>query len=251
MIYDRPKFLPGGDSALFVEFGDGIDPELNRRVRELHLAIQEAGLPGVVESVPSYRSLLVYYDPRLVCAEDLMAELDPLARQEGESVFPPPMVIEIPTIYGGHYGQDLDFVARHNGLSPEEVICLHSEREYLIYMLGFIPGFAYLGGVSPRIRTPRLATPRARIPAGSVGIAESQTGIYPAESPGGWRIIGRTPLELFDPAKEPPALLQAGNYVRFAPVSDREFIKIREQIEQTTYRLKQHPFTGEARDESV
>ncbi len=251
MIYDRPKFLPGGDSALFVEFGDTIDAELNRRVRELHLAIQEAGHPGVVESVPSYRSLLVYYEPRLVCAEHLMAELDRLARKAEESEFPRPMVIEIPTKYGGEHGQDLGFVARHNGLSLEEVIHLHSERDYLVYMLGFVPGFPYLGGISPRIRTPRLATPRARIPAGSVGIAGSQTGIYPADSPGGWRIIGRTPLELFDPAREPPALLQPGNYVRFTPTSEKEFISIREQIKQTTYRLKRHPFTGEARDEGL
>jgi len=251
MIYDRPKFLPGGDSALFVEFGDTIDPELNRRVRQLHLAIHEAGLPGVVESVPTYRSLLVYYEPQLVCAEDLIAGLDRLARKAGESELPPPVVIEIPTIYGGEYGQDLDFVARHNGLSPEEVIRLHSEKDYLVYMLGFIPGFPYLGGMSPRIRTPRLATPRARIPAGSVGIAGSQTGIYPAESPGGWRIIGRTQLKLFDPARKPPALLQAGGYVRFAPINDGEFIRIREQIGQATYRLKKHPVTGEARDEGV
>ena len=249
MIYETPRFLPGGDSALFIELGDAIDPELNRRVRRMHLAIEEAGLTGVVEVVPAYCSLLVYYEPRRTNREDLVAALDLLSRTAEEREFPQPMITEVPTAYGGEHGQDLDFVARHNGLSAEEVVHLHAGRDYLIYMLGFIPGFPYLGGMSPRISTPRLATPRAKIPTGSVGIAGNQTGIYPEESPGGWRLIGRTPLKLFHPDNKPPALLQMGDYVRFLPITESEFRLIGEQLERGTHRLKQYPVTRRANNE--
>ncbi len=245
MIYKRPRFLPGGDSALFIELGDTIDPELNRRIRRLHLAIQEATPPGLVETVPAYRSLLVCYEPREVSPQQLRASLELLIDKTEAGEFPAPKVTEVPTVYGGEYGPDLEFVAEHNGLSPEDVVRLHAGKAYLIYVLGFIPGFAYLGGLSPRIATPRLATPRARIPAGSVGIAGNQTGIYPAESPGGWRLIGRTPVELFHPEKEPPALLQMGDYVEFVPITAQEFSRIREEVEQGTYRPKETPLIRE------
>ena len=249
MIYESPRFLPGGDSALFVELGDAIDPELNRHVRRMHLAIEEAGLTGVVEAVPAYCSLLIYYEPRRTSPEDLVASLDRLSRRVEEREFPQPMITEVPTVYGGDYGQDLDFVAGYSGLSAEEVVHLHAGRDYLIYMLGFIPGFPYLGGMSPRISTPRLATPRAKIPTGSVGIAGNQTGIYPEESPGGWRLIGRTPLKLFHPDNKPPALLQMGDYVRFLPITESEFRLIGEQLERGTHRLKQYPVTRRANNE--
>jgi len=248
MIYERPRFLSGGDRALFVEFGDAIDPELNRRVRRLLLAIQEAKLPEVLEAVPTYRSLLVYYEPRRISPEELRAKLKLLTQRTQAGEFPEPNVTEVPTVYGGEYGRDLDFVAEHNGLSPEEVVRVHASKAYLIYMLGFIPGFAYLGGMCPRIATPRLPTPRAKIPAGSVGIAGDQTGIYPAESPGGWRLIGRTPLELFHPEADPPVLLQMGNYVRFVQITAEEFSRIEEEVAQGTYRAKESPFMRE--DES-
>lgn len=243
MIYETPRFLPGGDSALFVELGDGIDPELNRRVRQMHLAIEEARLTGVVEVVPAYCSLLVYYEPHRTSPEDLVAALDLLSRMAEEREYPQPMITEVPTAYGGEHGQDLEFVAGHSGLSTQEVVHLHAGRDYLIYMLGFTPGFPYLGGMSPRISTPRLATPRAKIPAGSVGIAGNQTGIYPEESPGGWRLIGRTPLQLFHPDNNPPALLQMGDYIRFVPITESEFRLIVEQLERGTYRLRQYAFT--------
>lgn len=246
MIYDRPRFLPGGDSALFIEFGDGVDPELNRRVRRLLLAIQGAGLPGVVEVVPAYRSLLVHYRPRDTSPAELRARLEVLVKRAEVGEFPEPGVTEVPTVYGGEYGPDLEFVARHSGLSREEVVRLHAGKAYLIYMLGFIPGFPYLGSLSPRIATPRLETPRTNIPAGSVGIGGSQTGIYPAQSPGGWRLIGRTPLELFCPRKEPPALLQMGDYVRFVPITEQEFKSIRKEVEQGTFRARRTAYAGEA-----
>jgi inhibitor of KinA len=235
MIYEKPRFLPGGDMAFSIELGDAIDPELNRRVRWLMLTIQEAKLPELVEMVPTYRSLLVYYDPRRISPEKLRAKLAILAEKTEAGKLPEPKVTEIPTTYGDEYGRDLAFVAEYNGLSPEEVIRLHAGRAYLIYMLGF----AYLGGVSPRIGTPRLPTPRAKILAGSVGITGNQTGIYPTESPGGWRLIGRTPIELFHPEKEPPALLQMGNYVKFVPITAEEFNRISEEVARGTYRVKE------------
>jgi inhibitor of KinA len=239
MIYEKPRFLPGGDRAVFVEFGDTIDPELNHLVRRLMLTIQKAKLPELVEIVPTYRSLLVHYDPRLIRPEKMRAKLEILAEKTDAGEFPAPKVTEIPTAYGDEYGHDLDFVAKYSGLSSEEVIRLHASKAYLIYMLGFIPGFAYLGRVPPRIATPRLPTPRAKILAGSVGIAGNQTGIYPAESPGGWQLIGRTPIELFCPDKEPPALLQMGNYVKFVQINAEEFNSIREKVVRGTYRVKE------------
>lgn len=238
MNYKEPRFLTGGDRALFVEFGDTIDPELNRRVRHLTLAIQKARIPGITETVPTYRSLLVYFEPMQISPKKLRETLSSLTQQLEESELPKPKMIEIPTVYGGEYGPDLEFVARYNGLSVPEVVKIHTGTPYLIYMIGFIPGYPYMGGMSPRITTPRLETPRMKVPAGSVGIAGSQTGIYPAESPGGWRLIGRTPLPLFQPNLEPPALFQAGDYLSFVSITPEEFSSIKEAVEQQTYSVK-------------
>ncbi|HHY76979.1 MAG TPA: 5-oxoprolinase subunit PxpB, partial [Clostridiales bacterium] len=150
----------------------------------------------------------------------------------------PAKVVEIPTIYGGEYGPDIEFVAQHNNLTVDEVIEIHSSRNYLIYMLGFTPGFPYLGGMSEKIETPRLKTPRTKIPAGSVGIAGKQTGIYPIDSPGGWQLIGRTPVKLYDPLADPPVLLNAGDYVRFVPIDEKEYKSILKQVEENKYKVK-------------
>ena len=238
MIYEEPRFLPGGDKAIFVEFGDVIDPQVNRRVRHLMLATQKTKIPGVIEMVPTYRSLLVYFEPLQIRAQKLQETLYSLARQLVESELPKPKLVEIPTVYGGEYGPDLQFVASYNNLNVSEVVQIHTATPYLIYMIGFMAGFPYLGGVSLRIATPRLETPRMKIPAGSVGIAGSQTGIYPAESPGGWRLIGRTPLQLFDPSQELPALFQAGDYLIFVSITPEEFSNIKEAVENHTYSLK-------------
>lgn len=237
-MHTEPVFLNAGDQALVIELGDAISPEINRRVHSLAAAIESQAIPAVVDLVPTYRSLLVRYDPLLISGDDLQETLAEIERPLAESPPEQPRVVLVPTLYGGEPGPDLDSVAEHTGLSPDEVIGLHSEVDYLVYMIGFTPGFPYLGGLSDRLATPRLDTPRTRIPAGSVGIAESQTGVYPIDSPGGWRLIGRTPLELFDPEREPPSLLAAGDYVRFLPLSgEEEYLRTRAQVESGEYQI--------------
>jgi len=241
--YPQPRYLPAGDRALVVELGDAIDPEVNRRVHDLAQALERGGLPGLDEMVPTYRSLLVYYDPARTDMEGLVQGIEGLRRDLGRVELARPRVVLLPTLYGDEFGPDLDFVAQHNGLTPQEVVEIHSGTDYLVYMLGFSPGFPYLGGMSERIATPRLSSPRVEIPAGSVGIAEAQTGVYPVASPGGWRIIGRTPLRLFDPQAEPPSLLRPGDYVRFVPLASRqEYDAILQRVERGEYQ----PETEEA-----
>lgn len=230
-MYERPRFLLAGDRALLVEFGAAIDPEINRKVRQISLALERMPIDGVTEVVPTYRSILVFYDPFETNPEKLRKEiLDREDRLETGEISPP-KTIEIKVAYGGDFGPDLEFVAQHNGLTPEEVIQIHTSRTYLIYMLGFTPGFPFLGGLSERIFTPRRENPRALVPAGSVGIANNQTGIYPIDTPGGWQIIGRTPVKLYDPTGSPPILLRPGNYLRFTRISVEEFQGIARRYE--------------------
>lgn len=217
----RPRYLVAGDSSLVVELGEGIDPAVNRRVQSLARVIRERGPAGVVEVVPAYRSLLVYYRPWEL---PLHALLGWLARLEVWEVDPgPSRLVRMPVVYGEEFGPDLEEIARFARISPQEVTAIHAGRDYMVYCLGFAPGFPFLGKVAPEIAIPRLATPRTRVPAGSVGIAGEQTGIYPSESPGGWRLVGRTPLPLFAPHRDPPTLLQPGDRVRFLPITAEEF----------------------------
>jgi KipI family sensor histidine kinase inhibitor len=224
-----PRFLPAGDAALTVEFGNRIALPLNRKVRALALAIEKAALPGVIEVVPTYRSLTIYYDPLSLSLTDLRLEVESLLERLEEIPLPPSRLVTIPTVYGGEYGPDLAFVAKHCGLSEEQVIRLHTRPTYHVYMLGFTAGYAYLGGMPKRLTTPRLPSPRLRVPAGSVGIGGNQTGVYPVESPGGWRLIGRTPLTLFDPSWEVPVLIQPGDQVKFVRIAPDEFEARRER----------------------
>ena len=227
-----PALLPCGDQALVVEFGDAISPEINRRVHDLAHAIETAGVRGVYDLVPTYRSLLVYYNPVRTSWPELEDSLRSLLTDTGDRVTSTPRVVLLPTLYGGEYGPDLEFVAENAGLTTDEVVEIHSGSDYLVYMMGFSPGFPYLGGLAERLATPRLATPRLEIPAGSVGIAESQTGVYPVASPGGWQLIGRTPLRLFDETAEQPALLRAGDYIRFVPLeTEARYLEIQERVE--------------------
>ncbi|SHJ07757.1 5-oxoprolinase subunit PxpB [Lutispora thermophila] len=234
-MYEKARFLPAGDKSLIIEFGDSISPEINKKIRDMYLAIEKSGLDGIIEMVPTYRSILVSYNPLNIIYEDLCHKLRELEDNLNDSGSEPAKVVEIPTIYGGDYGPDIEFVAQHNDLSVNEVIEIHSSRDYLIYMLGFTPGFPYLGGMSEKIETPRLKTPRTKIPAGSVGIAGKQTGIYPIDSPGGWQLIGRTPVKLFDPFAEPPVLLNPGDYVRFVPIDEKEYKYILKQVEENKF----------------
>jgi len=222
---------------LIVEFGDSIDPAINRRVRELFLAIERAAVAGVRDLVPTYRSLLVSYDPLRTTFDSLRSHLSELDAHLADTPLPPPRVVEIPTAYGGTFGPDLGFVAGHNHLTEDEAIAIHAGTDYLVYMMGFSPGFTYLGGMSERIAAPRLKTPRTAIPAGSVGIAQQQTGIYPVESPGGWQLIGRTPVSLFDPSRHPPVVVEAGDYIRFVPVTLDRYSAIQDEIQRGTWTL--------------
>ncbi|MFD1394294.1 5-oxoprolinase subunit PxpB [Kroppenstedtia eburnea] len=212
------KIQPVGDGGLRIGFGERIDPEINREIRSFVNELERNPIPGVVEWVPTYCAVTVYYQPHRIRFRELCQQLEAIGKRRVPVTEEDARVVELPVVYGGEYGPDLESVARKNGLSPQEVIRLHSDPSYRVYMLGFVPGFPYLGGMSERIATPRLKDPRPRIPAGSVGIAGSQTGVYPLETPGGWRIIGRTPVRLYDPDRNPPVLLRAGDLVRFRPI---------------------------------
>lgn len=217
------RCLDGGESCLVVELGNAIELALNRQVRALGLALEQARMKGVLEAVPTYRSLAIYYDPLTIDRDALKAQVLSLHGSLGDQGDQTPRVVEIPTVYGGECGPDLEFVARHSGLSSDEVIRLHTEPLYHVYMLGFIAGFPYLGDLAERLAVPRLSTPRLKVKAGSVGIGGRQTGIYPIESPGGWRIIGRTSLRLFDPASEVPTPILPGDKVRFVRIEPHEY----------------------------
>ena len=202
-------------------------------------AIERMDVPGISDLVPSYRSLLIEYDPTLTDHDHL---IDAVARadvQLGSSPALPTKVVVIPTLYGGAHGPDLEYVAEHADLSVDQVVDIHCGVDYRVYMIGFSPGFPYLGGMSERLATPRLKTPRVRIPAGSVGIAESQTGVYPAASPGGWRLIGGTPLKLFKPDRAPPSLVVAGDYIRFTVIdSEAEYRRIEAAVAADEYQAE-------------
>jgi inhibitor of KinA len=216
------QFAPLGDSALLVQFGETIDREVHNQVRQFAERLAEHPTLGRLELTTAFTTACVFYDPTCVSFADLCEQLQPLADEPNRRRTSAVRVVEIPVCYGGQYGPDLAFVAEHNGLTEEEVISLHAGGEYYIYMLGFAPGFPYLGGLPEQIATPRHATPRAQIPAGSVGIAGNQTGIYPVETPGGWQLIGRTPLVLFRPWENPPSLLLPGDTVCFRSISADE-----------------------------
>ena len=220
----KPTISPVGDRAISIDFGQVIDPTINRHIRQTIERIKELQLEGIIELVPTYCALLVEYDAMLYSYSEICNIIEPTL-EEGMTNTTNELVtvVEVPTVYGGEFGPDLSFVASHNHLSEDEVISIHSGTDYLVYMLGFIPGFTYLGGMDSRIATPRLSSPRTLIPAGSVGIAGEQTGTYPSDSPGGWQIIGRTPVTMYDMSKAQAALLKAGDYVRYVPIDESEF----------------------------
>lgn len=214
-----------GDTGLLVEFGDGIDPKVNAKVRALAASVRKTPIDGIVEIIPTYRSLLLVYDPIKVRPDLLIRDIEKRESRISDDAETDTCIVDIPVCYGGEQGPDLETVQASSGLSAEEVIRLHSAPEYLIYMVGFTPGFPFLGGLNEKLFTPRLETPRMKVPQGSVGIANNQTGIYPVASPGGWQIIGRTPLTLFDPRRDDPFFYRAGDKIRFVPISREDYMK--------------------------
>ncbi|MGO9571448.1 MAG: 5-oxoprolinase subunit PxpB [Desulfomonilaceae bacterium] len=222
-LFDKAVFRLVGDRGVIVEYGDAISPEINIKVRTMAMAIDEAKPVGIVEVIPTYRSLLIVYDPLATDLKSLEDALEFMESRLDQLEISPPRTVEIPVSYGGNLGPDIQFVAQAHNLTVEDVIRIHSGVLYQIYMIGFTPGFPFLGGLPRELHTPRLGTPRPLVPAGSVGIANNQTGVYPVDSPGGWRLIGRTPLSLFNPSKENPFLYRAGDMIKFVRISEEEY----------------------------
>lgn len=236
------QIQPLGDTALRIRLGEGIDPEVNRRVRAACAALERASVNGVVEWVPSYTAVTVHYLPHAVRYADLCRTLAAVIEEAGEVALPASHLVTLPVLYGGEQGPDLDFVAAHHQLSTQDVIDLHSRTEYLVYMIGFAPGFPYLGGLPERLATPRLEKPRLSVSKGSVGIGGAQTGVYSVDSPGGWRIIGRTPVPLYDPTQGGPALLEAGDHLRFRPVDAAEYAAVDADVKTGSYAIDRRPW---------
>ncbi len=229
---EQPEILRSGDCALVAEFGKEIDEHTNALVHALDRAVRDKGIFGVRECVPTFRSLTVLFDPMLISGDRLEKKLLRLCKTLSAETQTQKTVVEVPVLYNG---EDLQDVADYAKLSVEEVVRLHAGRDYRIYMLGFLPGFVYLGGMDERIFCPRLTTPRTRIHAGAVGIGGEQTGIYPLPSPGGWRLIGTTPVRPYDAARTPPVLFSAGEYIRFVPIDESAFDEIQKQVDAGVY----------------
>jgi KipI family sensor histidine kinase inhibitor len=217
-----PRLLPSGDSALVIEFGDHIDAELNRRVLALDALLASEKIPAIRETVPTYRSLLVHYDPLVTGFSELGAKLMGLAKREGLPTRKGRRW-RVPVVYGGEYGIDLEAVAERHGMTPEEVIRRHSAGDYRVYMLGFLPGYTYLGGLDPKLATPRRQDPRLETPSGTVAIGGVQTGIQCITAPSGWNLLGRTPVRTYHPHRDPIFLIEPGDHVRFFQVPAREW----------------------------
>lgn len=225
MLYSEPKIHIMGDRALLVELGDDISPQINQKVRALYIGTKDHRIEGIKDLVPSYRSLMVVYDPLVISLDSLTSQLNEICSALADARLPEPRTVEIPVVYGDKYGPDLEWTADYHKMTPQEVIRLHIQPLYQVYMIGFMPGYPYLGEVADALVTPRRKTPRTLVPGGSVGIAQKQTGIYPVASPGGWQIIGRTPIRLFDPRGKPPCFLEMGDRVKFFVITEQELLR--------------------------
>jgi KipI family sensor histidine kinase inhibitor len=237
------RFLSAGDRALIVEFGDRIDRALSADVLRLNAIIRSEGLGGVVETVPTFRSLMVHYDPLLTTRTNLeqaiknLLDCDLGPRNDAK-------LWRVPVCYEGEFAPDLAEVARLTGLTPDEVVALHSGTQFHVYMLGFLPGFPYMGDLPKALALPRRADPRLRVPAGSISIATSLTAIYPYESPGGWHLVGATPIRLFDPDRSRPALFAPGDAIVFQPIGLASFAAIRRAVENRDYEVESSPIAA-------
>jgi KipI family sensor histidine kinase inhibitor len=225
MTRPYPRLLPCGDSALVIEFGDHIDAELNARVLALDALLAEERIPGITETVPTYRSLLVHYDPTVTLFAALGAKLMALAAREGLQSRKGRRW-RVPVVYGGDFGIDIEAVAERHGMTPQEVIARHSAGDYRVYMLGFLPGYTYLGGLDPKLATPRRQDPRLETPSGTVAIGGVQTGIQCITAPSGWNLLGRTPVRTYHPHRQPIFLIEPGDHVAFFQIEESEWERL-------------------------
>lgn len=228
----KPQFEPLGEAALLLRFGDTLDASLSAAVQQLSALLSQQPADGVLDFVPAYSALAVHFDPLRIDLDSVAAWVRARLREHdpAQARPPPRRLVEIPVCYGGDYGPDLAELAAHAGLSESEAMELHTRPEYTVAMLGFLPGFPYLLGMDPKLGMPRLASPRPLVRAGAVGIGGAQTGIYPQESPGGWRLIGRTPETLFDARRSPPSLLKPGDRVRFVAIAPADFKRLQREV---------------------
>lgn len=216
-------FSPLGDQAIVIEVGQEISEEVQAKVRMVVQLLEDRPPNWMVEAIPAFTTIALFYDPVIALYETVETELKNLLQHGEEAADFEGRTVEIPVCYGGEFGPDLEFVAKHNGLTPEEVVAIHSGGTYSVHMIGFAPGFPFIGGMSEKIAAPRRDSPRLRIPERTVGIAGKQTGVYPIETPGGWQLIGRTPLRLFRPEDEVPSLLRAGDKIIFKEITEDEY----------------------------
>lgn len=237
MTHSEYTIRPAGEGGMIIGFGWEMSPALSRRVHEMAGRLQQKKINGIYDIVPAYCSITIYFNPLDLLYKELeQAVTVVLEDKAGSYILPPSRLLLVPVCYGGVLGPDLEYVARNTGLTAEEVIELHTQKPYLVYMLGFTPGFAYLGGLDNALALPRQTEPRLRVPAGSVGIGGSQTGFYSVESQGEWWLIGRTPLQAFSAKESPPFLLKPGDYVKFSAIEQGEFFLLRRQIRDGKYR---------------
>ncbi len=235
------QYIPAGDAAMIIKTGNDISPETNLLVHKMLLLIERQNISGVVELVPAYNELLVYYKAEIIDYKTLLMQLHLAESQMKNIAIPETTQLYIPVLYGGETGPDLEEVAQYCGFSTKEVIRKHTENTCLVYMLGFAPGFCYLGGMDEQLATPRKPEPRLKIPAGSVGIAGAQTGIYPIDSPGGWQIIGQTPLKLFNPERQQPFLISVGDQINFYAIDKVDFKTIQNAFESGNFNPETPP----------
>jgi KipI family sensor histidine kinase inhibitor len=234
---DEYQIYPAGDSAVNVTFANRVDPKINRSIRQLQSSLEDSQLAGITGFVPAFRTLTILYDPLKLSLAKLEQAIESATLEVHQQSNQNMRIVHIPVAYGNEFGPDLMTVAKQAQLTPKQVISRHCHTDYLIYMLGFLPGFVYLGGLDSQIATPRLATPRLKIHAGAVGIAGEQTGIYPIESPGGWQIIGQTPLRLFRPDQPDPFYYHAGDYIHFDQISPFEYQQIKKLVNKKKYQI--------------